>query len=404
MNAKSKLLVSLLAAVILSSAALGGDWPQWRGPGRDDKVADFKAPAAWPKELTQKWKVTVGSGDSSPILAADKIFTAGRINTDEVTLCLDAATGKEIWRDTYAAPAPTGPDKNHPGPRGTPAVADGKLVVLGASGMLTCYDAATGKIIWRKDEFFKLTPPVFGSMSPIVTEGMVVAHLGSPKSGGIFAYDLATGEQKWKWSGEGPGYASPSLLSVEGTKQIVVETEKSIIGLAQADGKLLWQIPFAGTTFNAPSPIVNGTSVIFTAQNRGITAVKIEKQGDTFAPKQLWKNATTATQFNTPVIKDNLLYGLSDKGTFFCLKADTGESVWADTTGRGGNFGVILDAGSVMLALCGNSSMVAFKPGEKFEQVAAIKVAATPTYAHPIITGNSVYVRDADSVILLTIE
>ena len=121
---------------------------------------------------------------------------------------------------------------------------------------------------------------------------------------------------------------------------------KSIIGLAQADGKLLWQIPFAGTTFNAPSPIVNGTSVIFTAQNRGITAVKIEKQGDTFAPKQLWKNATTATQFNTPVIKDNLLYGLSDRGTFFCLKADTGESVWADTTRRGGNFGVILDAGT----------------------------------------------------------
>jgi outer membrane protein assembly factor BamB len=150
--------------------------------------------------------------------------------------------------------------------------------------------------------------------------------------------------------------------------------------------------------------VVNGTTVIFTAQNRGITAVKIEKQGDAFTTKQLWKNATTAAQYNTPVIKDNLLYGLSDKATFFCLKADTGEAVWTDTTGRGGNFGEIVDAGGVMLALCNNSRLVAFKPGEKYEELASIKVAATATDTYPIVSGNKVYVRDANSVTLLTID
>jgi outer membrane protein assembly factor BamB len=404
MSLKSRLLAPLFAALIASPAL--ADWPQWRGPERNDQIADFKAPAVWPKELTQKWKVPIGIGDSSPILATGKIYATGRIEPNEVTLCLDAATGKEIWRDQFAAsPAPTGPDKAHSGPRSTPTAVDGKLVVAGVSGMLTCFDAATGKILWRKDEFFKLAPPVYSSVSPLVSDGLVVAQLGNAANGGIFAYDLATGEQKWKWSGEGQGYASPSLLTVDGGKQIVAETDKNIVGLGQADGKLLWQIPWDGkSSFNAPSPVVTGTTVIFTAQNRGITAVKIEKAGDAYATKQLWKNATTAAQFCTPVIKDNLLYGISDRGTFFCLKADSGQAVWADTTRRGGNHGAVLDAGAVMLALTNDSQLVVFKPGEKYEELAKIKVAATPITAHPVITGSQVFVRDADSVALLSIE
>jgi outer membrane protein assembly factor BamB len=321
-------------------------------------------------------------------------------------MCLDAATGKEIWSDKFtASPAPTGPDKAHPRPRSTPTVVEGKLIVAGASGMLTCYDAATGKILWRKDEFFKVTPPVYSSISPLVTDGLVIAHLGTATNGGVFAYDLATGDQKWKWTGEGQGYASPSALNVDGAKQIVAITDKNIIGLGQADGKLLWQIPWDGkASFNAPSPVISGTTVIFTAQNRGITAMKIEKSGDTYTTKQLWKNATTATQFCTPVIKDNLLYGISGRGTFFCLKADTGDPVWADTTAHGGNHGAVLDAGSVMLALGNDGQLVAFKPGDKYEELAKIKVSATPITAHPIVTGNMVYVRDANSVALLTIE
>jgi outer membrane protein assembly factor BamB len=396
---------TLLAAAILSTTAFG-DWPQWRGPTRDDKVADFKAPAAWPKELAAKWKVTVGVGDSSPILADGKIFATGRIDPDEVTICLDATTGKEIWRDKFtASPAPTGPDKAHPGPRSTPTFINGKLVVAGASGMLTCYDAATGKVLWRKDEFFKLTPPVYSSISPLVTDGLVIAHLGNATTGGVFAYDLITGDQKWKGTGEGQGYASPSPFTVDGVKQIVTITDKNIIGLAQADGKPLWQIPWDGkASFNAPSPVISGTTVIFTAQNRGITAMKIEKSGDTYTTKQLWKNATTATQFCTPVIKDNLLYGISGRGQLFCIKADTGDPVWADTTARGGNHGAVLDAGTVMLALCNNSDLIAFKPGDKYEELAKIKVAATPITAHPVVTGNKVYVRDADSVALFILE
>src|SRR5205823_154868 len=109
-------------------AAAAADWPQWRGPNRDNKVADFAAPAAWPTALAQKWKVTVGLGDASPALVGDKVYAFTRQGGDEVTTCLDAADGKVVWQDKYPAQAVAGPSaREHPGPRSSPAVAEGKV-------------------------------------------------------------------------------------------------------------------------------------------------------------------------------------------------------------------------------------------------------------------------------------
>ena len=110
-------------------------------------------------------------------------------------------------------------------------------------------------------------------------------------------------------------------------------------------------------------------------------------------------------QFNTPVLKDGLLFGLSDKGTFFCLDAKTGKTDWTDTTKRGGNFAAILDAGSVILAMPSTSELIAFKPSDKeYAELARIKVADTPTYAHPVIAGNRIFVKDQETVALWTME
>ena len=158
--------------------------------------------------------------------------------------------------------------------------------------------------------------------------------------------------------------------------------------------------------FNSATPIVDGPTVIFTGQGKGTKAVKIEKQGDALAAKDVWANAELGSGFSTPVLKDGLLYGLSDKGNLFCLNAKTGQMAWTDAAKRGpGNFGAILDAGSVILALPSSSELIAFKPGDKqYEEVAKIKVAETPTYAYPVVAGNKVFVRDQDSVAMLVIE
>ena len=147
---RSLTLVSTCVLITLAPGALAQDWPQWRGANRDGKAAGFTAPATWPKELTQKWKVTVGKGDASPALVGDKLYVFARQEGDEITLCLDAKTGKELWRDKYACQPSNEPMGRHPGPRSSPAVAQGKVVVYGVRGTLSCLDAATGKSRWRR--------------------------------------------------------------------------------------------------------------------------------------------------------------------------------------------------------------------------------------------------------------
>ena len=369
-------------------------------------MTGFTAPRTWPRELTQKWKVTVGAGDATPALTGDKLYVFARQGEDEVTLCLSADDGKELWRNKYAAPVLSGPAARHPGPRSSPTVAEGKVVTLGASGILSCLDAATGNEVWRKDEFTKAVPQFYTAMSPIIADGLCIAYLGGKDDGAIIAIDLATGSQKWRWVGDGPGYASPVLMTVDGTKQIVAMTEKSIVGVAAADGKLLWQIPAVpqGRFYNSASPIVDGQRVMYTGQGQGTKAVKVEKKGDGFTTQELWSNAELGTGYDTPVLKDGFLYGLSDRGNFFCMNSQTGQAAWINTN-RLTSFGAILDAGSVMLALPEKSGLVVFQPNEKqYEELARIKVSETPIYTHPVVAGNRIFVKDQDTLTLWTTE
>jgi outer membrane protein assembly factor BamB len=408
MKNKNQSIGTMVAALILVSVCcvFAQDWSQWRGPNRDGKITEFTTPQSWPKELVQKWKTTVGLGDSTPALVGDKLYVFVRQGEDEVTLCLNAGDGKEIWQNKYPAQAVTGAAARHPGPRSSPTVAEGKVVTMGVGGILSCLDAATGKELWRKDEFPKIVPKFFTSMSPIIVDGICIAHLGGQDNGAVIAFDLATGNQKWKWSGDGPAYASPVLMTAEGTKQVVVQTEKNIVSLAVADGKLLWQVPSPPQRrfYNSATPIVDGQTVIYTGQGSGTRAVKIEKQADGLAAKELWSNEQLGTGFNTPVLKDGLLFGLSDGGNLFCMDAQTGQAAWTDAA-ESEKFGAVLDAGSCLLALPSNSELIVFKPdGKEYGEIARYKVSDTPIYAHPVIAGNRIFVKDQETVALWIIE
>jgi len=401
-----RLLSTIVGVLILMGVACAQDWPQWRGPNRDGKVTGFTVPQTWPQELTQKWKVTVGAGDATPALMGDRLFVFARQGEDEVTLCLNAGDGKELWQNKCAAQAPSGPAGRHPGPRSSPTVAEGKVVTLGAGGILSCLDAATGKEVWRKDEFTKAVPRFYTAMSPIVVDGVCIAHLGGGDNGAIIAFDLPTGAEKWKRVGDGPAYASPVLMTVDGTKQIVEMTDKSIVGVAVADGELLWQIPAVPQRrfYNSATPIVDGSTVIYTGQGQGTKAVKVEKKGDGFAAQELWSNAELGTGYDTPVLKDGLLYGLSDRGNLFCMHSQTGQAAWTNTN-RLSSFGAVLDAGAVLVALPEKSGLIVFRPSDKqYEELARISVSETPIYAHPVLAGNRIFVKDQDALTLWTID
>ena len=400
--------MTAVAGVLAVSAgcALAQDWPQWRGANRDAKASGFTAPKTWPKELTQKWKVSVGLGDATPALVGDKLYIFARQGDDEVIRCLDAANGKELWQEKYAAQAVSGPAAQHSGPRSSPSVADGKVVTLGVSGILTCVDAAKGKTVWHKDDFAGAWPRFYTASSPIITGGLCIAQLGGESSGGIVAYDLATGDQKWKWTGDGTAYASPVILTIDGTKMVVTLTAKKIVGIGVTDGKLLWEVPFPvqGRAYNAATPIVDGATVIYAGSGRGTKAVKIEKTADGFAAKELWSNPDNAVQFNSPVLKGGQIYGLSQNGVIFCLDAKDGKTLWtAELGGKG--FGSIVDAGSALLALTPKGDLTVFEPSDKeYKKVSSYKVADTETYAYPVVAGKGVFVKEKDSLTLWTID
>ncbi|MGO9112293.1 MAG: PQQ-binding-like beta-propeller repeat protein [Thermoguttaceae bacterium] len=404
-------LIGVLASgsvLISTAAAFGQDWPQWRGPNRDGKASGFTAPETWPKALTQKWKTTVGVGDATPALVGDKLYVFTRQGDDEVLLCLNAADGKELWQNKYAAKAVSGPSAGqHSGPRSTPVVADGKVVTLGATGVVSCVDADSNKLVWRKNEFPGKWPTFYTSMSPLVVDGMAILQLGGGSDGTFVAYDLASGEQKWKWAGDGATYASPELMTVDGTKLIVGQTDKRMVALGAADGKLLWQVPFAPKGrmgYNAVTPIVDGQTLIYSGQDRGIKAMKFEKKGDGVEATQVWSNPDLGSKFSTPVLKDGLIFGLSDKGKFFCIDAKTGKTAWTDTASHG-QYGAIVDAGSTILALTEKPELSVFQATDKaYTEAAQIKVSDTKTYAYPILSGKRVFVKDKDSLTMWAVE
>ena len=401
-------IATTIACLIIVGAprAVAQDWPQWRGTDHDGKVSGFEPPEEWPAKLEFVWKTTVGEGDSSPALLDGKLFVFSRQGNEEITRCLDAATGKELWRAAHDAIELKGAARSHSGPRSSPAVADGKVVTLGVSGVLTCLDANSGEVLWRKDEFPNDALAYYTSASPMIVDGMCIAQLGGKESGAIVAYDLDSGRERWRWEGDPPAYASPVSMTVEGEKLIVAMTAQNVVGISATDGRLLWQTPFSvpRMSTNSATPVVDGQMVIYSAQNRGINAVRIEKNSDGYSVTKLWSNDDLSTVFNTPVLMDHLLFGLSERSNLYCLDARTGEVLWIDDA-RHARFGAIVNAGPALFALPNNGTLTVYEAnGAQYKQLAQYEVSESATYAHPVISGNRVYVQDQDSVTAWIIE
>lgn len=339
------LVVAVCAFVaILAETARAQDWSQWRGDHRDAKAAEFSAPATWPKELTKKWEVAIGDGVATPSLVGDRLYVFSRQDGNEIARCLNAETGEEIWKDSYASEGTTGGASGFQGPRCSPTVADGKVVTLGVRGILSCYDAATGKVLWRKDDFPGKWPMFYTSSSPLVVDGLCIAQLGGSDDGGIVAYDLASGEEKWRWTEEGPSNGSPVVMEFDGKKVVIAPTDKSLVGVTAADGKQIWKIQYEQGRGTSATPIVDRETLIVSGPGSGFTAIGLKSEGGNLQEEELWKNTESTVRFNTPVLKDGSLFGLSTNNALFAINTSTHETVWTQALGgaeppRGGPFG-----------------------------------------------------------------
>lgn len=396
-----------LAASSYSSAQ---DWPQWRGPNRDGVVSSFAAPRVWPEKLKTIWKVPVGIGHSSPVVVGSRVYIFSRQEESEVATCLDLETGKVLWRDAYPTPYMMNPaaSSHAKGPKSTPVLDHGKLYTFGINGILSCYDAATGNLRWRKEfsKQFKATSPYFGAAaSPIVHDGLVIVHVGGHDSGALTAFEAQTGEVKWRWKEDGPGYASPIVAEIGGTTHLVTQTQKSIAGFSPTTGELLWRIPFETEYVqNIVTPVAYKQTLILSGLDKGTTAIKPVKRGATWGTEQVWHNPDVSMYMTSPVVSGDYLFGLSHKrkGQFFCLDARTGKTQWM-STGREADNVATAAAGQFLFLLTDAAELLVAKSDPtQLEVIRKYQVAETPTWAHPVVTAKGILIKDKTTIALLS--
>ncbi len=384
------------------------DWPQWRGASRDG-AASFAPPASWPDRLTQRWKVEVGLGYSAPITVGDRVYAFSRQDEHEVMRALDGATGTTIWETKYVAtfkPNQAATRTHGTGPKSTPTFADGRLYTLGMSGMVTAFDAATGKVVWQKP-----SPPVeplyHTATSPVVDRGLVIVHVGGHSSGALTAFDARTGEVKWSWSGDGPAYGSPVVADLGGTRQVVTFTQENLVGVSAATGELLWKRPYAvRATRNAVTPILHGQTLIISGLGMPVTAFRVMKRGDQWLAETVWENNDVTMDMSTGVVVGNSLFGFSarNSGQFFGVDANTGQTLWL-SEGRQGENAAVVRAGDLWFALEADAELIVARGNSKqFEILRRYTVAESATWAQPVLSGQRVFVKDVNSITLWTID
>jgi outer membrane protein assembly factor BamB len=394
-------LAICLAGLLI--VAWADDWPQWRGPHRDGVAAGFPEPKAWPEKLTLKWKVTVGEGHASPVVADGRIYVHTRQGDREVVSALRPENGQTIWQEGYAAPYTMNPaaTAHGKGVKSTPVVEDSRIFTFGINGTLSCFDAKTGKPQWRKE----FGSPDFGvAASPVVDRGLVIADVGGNTEGALTAFDAATGAEKWSWKGDGPAYASPIVVEIAGARQVVTQTRNNIVSVSAATGDLLWRIPYkTAYAQNIVTPVLYRDTLIFSGIGNPVIAVKPIKHGAGWTTETVWQNKDFSMYMSSPVVSGgDLLFGFSwlKHGQFFCLRSGDGTLLWT-SDGRQGDNAAIVAAGSVWLILTPDANLIVARQSDRaFEPLRKYSVADSPTWAHPVVMGHGILIKDATNLAL----
>jgi outer membrane protein assembly factor BamB len=388
-------------------AVEAADWTQWRGQERDGRVSASPS-ANWANEPRLVWKLEIGQGHSSPVKYGGRVFTLSRKAEEEVVSCLSFESGEILWQKTYPAPykMDSAAYAHGKGPKSTPLVHGGRLYTFGISGIFSCFDLQSGTLLWRHDargEFAQTSPPCGTAMSPIAAGEFVIAHLGGGDEGALRAFDGATGKVIWDWKGDGPGYASPILVNLEGVEQLVTQSQENIVGIALADGRELWRIPFSTPwRENVVTPAIHGELLVLSGLNKGIFAIRLSRSGHDWSIEEVWSRKDISLYMSSPVLHGDLLYGLSHlkRGQLFCLNARTGEVFWKGEGRQGEHAGLLVSEEMLFALNTDGEFMVIENTGEALREISVHSVADSPTWAHPVLIGSQLLVKDFSSLAL----
>ena len=447
------LVTTALLLAIMAADTFGADWPQWQGPDRNGMSKETGLLQEWPKDGPPlAWRIPgLGGGDSVPAIVDGRIFVPGTLNDEEVVWALSEKDGSDLWMRSLGPKFRQRMPQSQEGPGCTPTVDGDRLYVLGMDGKLTCLQAKDGKVVWQKSltkDFGGQVPMWSYRESPLVDGEKVICTPGGPDAL-MVALNKSDGETIWKskmppsggggarpaapagggrggfggggfgggfgGGGSGAGYSSVIAIEVGDQRQYVQLTAKSLVGVAAADGKVLWQYdpPANGMGINCSTPLYqDGLLFASSAYGAGGGAVKLNKDADgKFVAEEAYFSKRMQNHHGGMVVFDGALYGANGGnggGNLICLDFATGDVLW-DMRGKGK-----VAKGSIALAdgriyyRDEDGTLLLIEPNKKeYVEHGRFKQpdrSRSPAWAHPVIANGKLYVRDQDNLFCYDIK
>ncbi len=375
------------------------DWSGFRGPERDNVVHGVRIETDWSKSPpVALWRRPVGPGWSSFAVHGNFLYTQEQRGGDEVVSCYNLSTGAPVWKHRDAARF--WESNGGAGPRGTPACSGGRVYTLGATGIVNALDAGSGAVVWSRNAASDTGAKIPGwgfAGSPLVFDGLVVVAA----SGRLAAYDVATGNPRWSLPSGGSGYSSPQLATIDGVAQILLLNTAGAIGVAPADGKLLWKHAWPGDGIVQPAVIAGSDVLIGTGSGLtdrvGMRRVAVTHGPGGWSVAERWTSAGLKPYYNDFVVHKGHAFGF-DGSILACLDLTDGARKW-----KGGRYGhgqlILLPDQDVLLVLSeeGELALVAAATG-RFTELARFPAIEGKTWNHPVLVGDVLLVRNAEEM------
>ncbi len=367
------------------------DWPQWRGPNRNGISAETGWLAKWPEKGPKRlWKVNIGAGYSSVAVSKGRLYTMGNRKNTDIVWCLNAATGKELWKQSY-------PCRNveHAGPRATPTVEGDVVYTISQRGHVCCFKAAKGEEVWSKNlaRELKVRLPKWGFAGSALVEGkLLIVNIGTAGA----ALDKATGKVVWKTGTGRSGYASPVAFDMDGRRCVLIFGATALFCVDVKTGARLWSVPWKTEyNVNAADPIVVGNK-IFISSGYGVGCALLEvKEGK---PNILWRNRNMKNHFSNCVLLKGHLYGSDGnveqaRTTLKCMDFATGKVKW---TRRGMKMTSLMAADGKLLVLAElGLLLVAEASPEGFNPISRTQaLTGERCWTVPVLAGGRIYCRN----------
>lgn len=400
----------ILALFFVVAGVRAADWPQFLGPQRDGVSAETGLATSWPNGGPPVvWQKDVGEGFAGPVVAGDRLIVFHRVGDNEVVECVNANTGKGLWKQTYPTAFEDDFRKGN-GPRSTPVIDGQRVVTLGADGNLHCFELESGRIVWSRKllKEYRVPASYFGiGTSPVVDDGRVLINVGA-KNAGIVAFALDDGKEVWSATSDAASYSSPVIRTIAGVKHGIFFTREGVVILDPKTGAVhhrqRWRARYDASV-NAATPLVIGDVAFFSASyETGALILKLKKDG----ADQVWSSEDVmSNHYNTCIERDGYLYGFDGRQesgpSFRCVELKSHKIMW--NKDRFGCGSMVLAEGRLIALLESGELLLVQATPKKYTELARVQLMQNgPCRAQIALANGKLYARDQSKLLCVDLR